>query len=195
MPGGEAAAKGVVKFINYGLGEGQSILSQADYAALPAAILAKSKEAAAGLAVQRLADRRLSSDATASDRIDNAAMEAASMPGGDRAILARSPLARLPDRVLKYGADGARGADPGADRLLLRAPRRRGAARRSRTTGVFGFAFDNDWNVSAEHFGALPLVRRHADHLGARAADRRAGRGRRRDLRHRAVPAAPARAR
>ena len=48
-PGGEAAAKGVVKFIEYGLGQGQSILAQADYAALPATILAKSKEAATGL--------------------------------------------------------------------------------------------------------------------------------------------------
>jgi phosphate transport system substrate-binding protein len=48
-PGGEAAAKGVVKFLEYGLGQGQSILSQADYAALPAPILAKAKEAAAGL--------------------------------------------------------------------------------------------------------------------------------------------------
>jgi phosphate transport system substrate-binding protein len=48
-PGGEAAAKGVVKFLVYGLGEGQPILSQADYAPLPAAILAKSKEAVAGL--------------------------------------------------------------------------------------------------------------------------------------------------
>jgi phosphate transport system substrate-binding protein len=48
-PGGEAAAKGVVKFLEYGLGQGQSILAQADYAALPATILAKSKEAAAGL--------------------------------------------------------------------------------------------------------------------------------------------------
>ncbi|MGD0452890.1 MAG: phosphate ABC transporter substrate-binding protein PstS [Solirubrobacteraceae bacterium] len=48
-PGGEAAAKGVVKFLQYGLGEGQAILSKADYAALPAAILAKSKEAVAGL--------------------------------------------------------------------------------------------------------------------------------------------------
>jgi phosphate transport system substrate-binding protein len=49
VPGGEAAAKGMGKFLAYGLGEGQSILSQADYAQLPAAILAKSKEAAAGL--------------------------------------------------------------------------------------------------------------------------------------------------
>jgi phosphate transport system substrate-binding protein len=49
LPGGESAAKGVVKFISYGLNEGQSILSQADYAGLPASILAKSKAAAAGL--------------------------------------------------------------------------------------------------------------------------------------------------
>jgi phosphate transport system substrate-binding protein len=48
-PGGEEAAKGVVKFLDYGLGEGQKILAQADYAALPAAILAKSKAAVAGL--------------------------------------------------------------------------------------------------------------------------------------------------
>jgi phosphate transport system substrate-binding protein len=49
IPGGETAAKGVVRFLQYGLGEGQSILSKADYAKLPAAILAKSKEAASGL--------------------------------------------------------------------------------------------------------------------------------------------------
>ena len=50
IQGGEAAAKGVVKFLNYGLGSaGQSVLAQADYAALPAAILAKSKEAVAKL--------------------------------------------------------------------------------------------------------------------------------------------------
>ncbi len=24
--------------------------------------------------------------------------------------------------------------------------------------GVLGFTFDNNWNLSAEHFGALPLV-------------------------------------
>jgi phosphate transport system substrate-binding protein len=49
VPGGEAAAKGMGKFLAYGLGEGQSILSQADYAQLPASILEKSKVAAAGL--------------------------------------------------------------------------------------------------------------------------------------------------
>lgn len=49
VPGGEAAAKGVVAFLNYGFGSGQSILGQADYAALPPSILAKSKEAVAAL--------------------------------------------------------------------------------------------------------------------------------------------------
>jgi phosphate transport system substrate-binding protein len=48
-PGGEEAAKDVVKFIEYGLGEGQSILAEADYAALPTAIAEKSKAAVASL--------------------------------------------------------------------------------------------------------------------------------------------------
>ena len=38
-----------MKFLDYGLGQGQAILAQADYAALPAPILAKSKEAVAAL--------------------------------------------------------------------------------------------------------------------------------------------------
>lgn len=49
VPGGEGAAKGVVSFLNYGLGKGQSILSQADYAALPPSLLAKSQAAVKGL--------------------------------------------------------------------------------------------------------------------------------------------------
>jgi phosphate transport system substrate-binding protein len=49
VPGGEAAAKGVVSFLNYGLGSGQSVLSQANYAALPSSILAKSKQAVTAL--------------------------------------------------------------------------------------------------------------------------------------------------
>ncbi len=49
LPGGEAAAKGVVKFLDYGLTEGQAILSKADYAALPSAILVKSKDVLASL--------------------------------------------------------------------------------------------------------------------------------------------------
>jgi phosphate transport system substrate-binding protein len=49
VPGGESAAKGVASFIKYGLTQGQAVLSQAEYAPLPATILEKSKEAAAGL--------------------------------------------------------------------------------------------------------------------------------------------------
>jgi phosphate transport system substrate-binding protein len=49
VPGGESAAKGVVRFITYGLGPGQSVLSQADYAALPSEVLEKSKAAAASV--------------------------------------------------------------------------------------------------------------------------------------------------
>ena len=49
VPGGEAGAKGLGQFISYGLGAGQAILAQADYAALPPEILEKSKAAAAGL--------------------------------------------------------------------------------------------------------------------------------------------------
>jgi phosphate transport system substrate-binding protein len=49
IPGGESAAKGVVTFIKYGLTQGQLVLSQADYAQLPPAILEKSKQAAAAL--------------------------------------------------------------------------------------------------------------------------------------------------
>ncbi len=49
IPGGETAAKGVVKFVDYGLGQGQAVLSQAEYAPLPVSILDKAKEAVAGL--------------------------------------------------------------------------------------------------------------------------------------------------
>jgi phosphate transport system substrate-binding protein len=49
VPGGEAAAKGVVKFLEYGLGTGQPILAQEDYAALPSAIIEKSKAAVGSL--------------------------------------------------------------------------------------------------------------------------------------------------
>jgi phosphate transport system substrate-binding protein len=49
IPGGEGAAKGIVEFLDYGLSEGQSILSQADYAALPPAVLPKAKAAVSSL--------------------------------------------------------------------------------------------------------------------------------------------------
>ena len=84
-------------------------------------------------------------------------MEAASIPGGERSILERSPLARLPDRVLKYGLTVLAG-------LILALIvyfffRLAGQARPAfEKEGVLGFTFGSPWNVSAEHFGALPLL-------------------------------------
>jgi phosphate ABC transporter permease protein PstC len=85
-------------------------------------------------------------------------MEAGTLsPGGGRSLLERSPLARLPDRALKWGLTGLAGAilvliafffirlyveaNPAFSRF-----------------GVFGFTFGNDWNVQGNHFGALPLL-------------------------------------
>ena len=84
-------------------------------------------------------------------------MEAASIPGGERSILERSPLARLPDRALKYGLTAL-----AALILALIAyffARLVGEARPAFSRfGIFGFTFGNNWDVNAEHFGALPLV-------------------------------------
>lgn len=84
-------------------------------------------------------------------------MEAASIPGGGRSILERSPLARLPDRALKYGLTAL-------SALILALIvyffiRLVGQARPAfAKEGVGSFVFGNDWNVGAEHFGALPLL-------------------------------------
>ncbi len=84
-------------------------------------------------------------------------MEAASITSGGGSKLGRSSLARLPDRALRYGL------------TLLAAlilalivyffVRLVGEARPAfAKEGILGFAFTNNWDVSAEHFGALPLV-------------------------------------
>jgi phosphate ABC transporter permease protein PstC len=84
-------------------------------------------------------------------------MEAASIPGGERSILARSPLTRLPDRVLKYALTALAGLILAL--IVYFFIRLVGEARPAfARAGVLGFTFDNDWNVSAERFGALPLV-------------------------------------
>jgi phosphate ABC transporter permease protein PstC len=74
-----------------------------------------------------------------------------------RPPLARSALARLPDRALKYGLT--------ALAVLILALivyffiRLIGQARPAfAKEGVIHFIFGNDWNVGAEHFGALPLL-------------------------------------
>ncbi len=84
-------------------------------------------------------------------------MEAGSIPTGERSVLERSPLARLPDRALKYGLTAL-------SALILALIvyffiRLVGQARPAfAKEGVGGFVFGNDWNVGAEHFGALPLL-------------------------------------
>jgi phosphate ABC transporter permease protein PstC len=84
-------------------------------------------------------------------------VEAASVPGGGRATLARSPLARLPDRALKYGLTTL-AALILALIVYFFVRLVKEAQPAFAHTGVIGFAFDNDWNPSAGHFGALPLV-------------------------------------
>jgi phosphate ABC transporter permease protein PstC len=80
-----------------------------------------------------------------------------SIPGGDRSTLERSSLARLPDRALKYGLTALAA-------LILALIvyfffRLLGEARPALAKeGLIGFVFGNDWNVSAEQFGALPLL-------------------------------------
>jgi phosphate ABC transporter permease protein PstC len=84
-------------------------------------------------------------------------VEAASVPGGDRALLARSPLARLPDRVLKYGLTAL--ATLILALIVFFFIKLVGEAKPAFSQeGIFGFAFTNNWNPSAGHFGALPLV-------------------------------------
>src|SRR2546425_9288269 len=76
---------------------------------------------------------------------------------GGRPALGRPPLARLPDRALKWGLAGLSvailvligyffvrlyiEADPAFQKF-----------------GFFGFTFTNDWDVQGHKFGALPLL-------------------------------------
>jgi phosphate ABC transporter permease protein PstC len=84
-------------------------------------------------------------------------VEAASIPSGGRAILARSPLARLPDRLVKWGLTALAAAILAL--IVYFFIRLIGQARPAlEKEGLFGFVFGNDWNTNAEHFGALPMV-------------------------------------
>jgi phosphate ABC transporter permease protein PstC len=84
-------------------------------------------------------------------------VDAASIPVGDRSVLERSPLARLPDRALRYGLTVLAALILAL--IVYFFVRLVGQARPAfAKEGVFGFVFGNDWNVSAEHFGALPLL-------------------------------------
>jgi len=84
-------------------------------------------------------------------------MEAASIARGERSVLERSPLARFPDRALKYGLTALAVAILAL--IVYFFVRLVGEAKPAfEHEGVLGFAFGNNWNVSAGHFGALPLV-------------------------------------
>ncbi len=84
-------------------------------------------------------------------------MEAAGITGGDRGLLSRSPLARLPDRALKWGLTVLAGLI-----LVLIVYFFVRLFDESRPAfehqGVFAFVFEDNWNPGAGHFGALPLV-------------------------------------
>jgi phosphate ABC transporter permease protein PstC len=84
-------------------------------------------------------------------------MSTAALPGGDRSILERSPLARLPDRALKYGLTTLAALILAL--IVYFFVRLVGESKPAFAhEGVLGFIFGNDWNVSGEEFGALPLV-------------------------------------
>jgi len=84
-------------------------------------------------------------------------LEAASIPGGDGATLARSPLARLPDRLLKYGLTVLAALILAL--IVFFFFELVGEARPAfEKEGVFGFVFGQPWDVAAEHFGGLPLL-------------------------------------
>ena len=85
-------------------------------------------------------------------------MEAGSLSvGGGRPVLGRSPLARLPDRVLRWGLTGLAAAILAliAYFFVKLIDEASGAFDQF---GVFGFTFTNNWDVSHSLYGALPLL-------------------------------------
>ena len=84
-------------------------------------------------------------------------MHEAADVGGGRALLARSPLARMPDRALKFALTALAALILAL--IVYFFVRLVGEAHPAfAREGVFGFAFNNDWNVSAGRFGGLPLL-------------------------------------
>jgi phosphate ABC transporter permease protein PstC len=72
-------------------------------------------------------------------------------------MLERSPLARLPDRALRYGLTALAASILAL--IVYFFVRLVGEASPAFAKfGVLGFTFGNEWNVSANHFGALALV-------------------------------------
>jgi phosphate ABC transporter permease protein PstC len=77
--------------------------------------------------------------------------------GGDRSILERSPLAQLPDRATKWFLTGLAAAILVIIAFFfirLYAEAQPAFAK----FGYLGFTFDNNWDVSRNIYGALPLL-------------------------------------
>jgi phosphate transport system permease protein len=84
-------------------------------------------------------------------------MESATLASGGRSILERSPLARLPDRALRFGLTALAASILAL--IVYFFVKLVGEAHPAFAKfGVLGFTFDNEWNVSANHFGALALL-------------------------------------
>ncbi|HEY0516580.1 MAG TPA: phosphate ABC transporter permease subunit PstC [Solirubrobacteraceae bacterium] len=84
-------------------------------------------------------------------------MEAASVTGGGRTVLVRSPLTRLPDRALRWTLTVLAALILAL--IVYFFVRLVGQAKPALShQGVLGFAFEDSWNPSAGRFGALPLV-------------------------------------
>jgi phosphate ABC transporter permease protein PstC len=84
-------------------------------------------------------------------------MEAGSVRAGGRSILERPPLARFPDRALKWTLTGlATGVLVLVGFFFIRLYSEAHPA--FQKFGFFGFTFRNNWDVHGEVFGALPLL-------------------------------------
>jgi len=84
-------------------------------------------------------------------------VEASTLRAGGRSTLERPPLARLPDRALKYGLTALAAAILAL--IVYFFFRLVGEARPAFARfGVLGFTFGETWNVSGEQFGALPML-------------------------------------
>ena len=130
------------KFITYGLGAGQGVEKQLDYAPLPASLLVEGEGAAAEVHLQRLT------------AVVGRSVEASATVSGGRSVLERSPLHRLPGPgSCKWGLSAL-----AAGVLILIAYFFVRLIGESSTAfshiGVFNFFFRNNWDVSQLQQGA-----------------------------------------
>src|SRR2546423_2434514 len=77
--------------------------------------------------------------------------------GGDRSILERSPLSRLPDQILRWGLTALAAAILALIAFFFVRLYIEAEPAFSRF-GFFGFTFDNNWDVAKNIYGALPLL-------------------------------------